>query len=569
MNLKLIVLAIFCFSFLLQILYVHNVITSDYEQNGKTRQRTKSKSGKKGKHKNRSRNHAPGGKVKHGQRSGTYHSNNQSTSSQHASTSTIQSATINEGKPFREKVQDISSSAILEVCPGRKNSFDSGDNLSDVSSSLNSCHVVGNESSASFQSNSFNEGSELSNVQKGIHKEDKRSGHSNRQSRSLSEDNRVYEIGEKDVGRTKTKHDFTKNDGSIKHSKEPETSKTNASVCRDDHARRWPSSSSPSPAIHMPQKKGQGRRRQDFSALPKARAYDRSKRFDNISQVPRSRKHSKADRFSRDSLSYRSQEGSFPSHEREFNKGDVSADKQTAPIRYTPPNYATYSVDRRYSPGKIELASFLAQAGLVGVDCAQLLADLSGVNALSYFNDKDFERYRVDVDKRRRIKALLEARRAASFGMHNSNFNILDQSLSRPASSGDRIGCSRDSTASPASELQSMQGFKELKSHEDQRYDGNPSSDFSRVIGSRPSSHQFHSYSSRLNESEGGWQAQQSYQYPVVVSPRAMEDGLQRYGDKNQQYQYSSRNGVDLQDERNIEAEMSALGDQMVGSLFQ
>ena len=83
-------------------------------------------------------------------------------------------------------------------------------------------------------------------------------------------------------------------------------------------------------------------------------------------------------------------------------------------VLYSVPNYAaSYSFSRgngRYAPGKMELAGFLAQVGLVGTACADLLEDLDDVDALSRLSEAQFELYNVAPDTKVRIDLLLEAR---------------------------------------------------------------------------------------------------------------------------------------------------------------
>jgi len=84
-----------------------------------------------------------------------------------------------------------------------------------------------------------------------------------------------------------------------------------------------------------------------------------------------------------------------------------------ATVRYNIPNYkgGYYGGGGRYAPGKVELAGFLAHVGLVGAACAQLLADVADVDALSRFSNEDYEQYGItDREKRARIQVLLEAR---------------------------------------------------------------------------------------------------------------------------------------------------------------
>lgn len=81
-------------------------------------------------------------------------------------------------------------------------------------------------------------------------------------------------------------------------------------------------------------------------------------------------------------------------------------------VRYGLPDYAAYAQnDNRYAPGKIELAAFLAQVGLVGSACAELLADLFDVDALAALTPDQLFSYKICHEKQLEIKALLEARR--------------------------------------------------------------------------------------------------------------------------------------------------------------
>jgi len=82
-------------------------------------------------------------------------------------------------------------------------------------------------------------------------------------------------------------------------------------------------------------------------------------------------------------------------------------------LRYSLPNY-TYSHsqgDGRYAPGKVELAAFLAQVGLVGGACARILADVADVDALSGLTVGQFESYNIGPAKQAEILAMLAARR--------------------------------------------------------------------------------------------------------------------------------------------------------------
>ena len=67
--------------------------------------------------------------------------------------------------------------------------------------------------------------------------------------------------------------------------------------------------------------------------------------------------------------------------------------------------------DRRYSSGKIELASFLAQVGLVGTACADLLADLADVDTMGLLTDAELKSYGIGSIKRNEIQKFLCARR--------------------------------------------------------------------------------------------------------------------------------------------------------------
>lgn len=77
---------------------------------------------------------------------------------------------------------------------------------------------------------------------------------------------------------------------------------------------------------------------------------------------------------------------------------------------FNAPNYATYYSRAHVAHGKIELAAFLAQVGLVGTVCSDLLEDLDDVDALSRLSDAQFELYNVTPDKMARINWMLAAR---------------------------------------------------------------------------------------------------------------------------------------------------------------
>mmetsp|Transcript_40374 Transcript_40374/g.121655 ORF Transcript_40374/g.121655 Transcript_40374/m.121655 type:complete len:975 (-) Transcript_40374:246-3170(-) len=89
--------------------------------------------------------------------------------------------------------------------------------------------------------------------------------------------------------------------------------------------------------------------------------------------------------------------------------------EHSSALRYNVPNYAsTYSYSQgsgRYTPGKIELAAFLAQVGLVGTSCAAILEDLSDVDALAQLTKEKFELYNIGDAKQAEISIMLEARR--------------------------------------------------------------------------------------------------------------------------------------------------------------
>jgi len=100
------------------------------------------------------------------------------------------------------------------------------------------------------------------------------------------------------------------------------------------------------------------------------------------------------------------------------SKGAAARNKKVAanssPSRYPVPNYASsylYSqVDKRYPPGKVELAAFLAQAGLFGLEIADLLDDTPDVDALAKLSEGHFDAYGVTREKQGVIAALLKAR---------------------------------------------------------------------------------------------------------------------------------------------------------------
>lgn len=78
------------------------------------------------------------------------------------------------------------------------------------------------------------------------------------------------------------------------------------------------------------------------------------------------------------------------------------------------PNCATCYSRSYLSPGKIELAEFLAQVGLVGTVCSDLLEDLDDVDALSRLSDAQLELYNVNPEKMARINWMLGACDACS-----------------------------------------------------------------------------------------------------------------------------------------------------------
>jgi hypothetical protein len=71
------------------------------------------------------------------------------------------------------------------------------------------------------------------------------------------------------------------------------------------------------------------------------------------------------------------------------------------------PNYKSPSP---VNPEKLELAAFLAQAGLLGTVASDLLEDFDNVDALSRLSDAQFELYNVTPDKQARINCMLHAR---------------------------------------------------------------------------------------------------------------------------------------------------------------
>ena len=84
---------------------------------------------------------------------------------------------------------------------------------------------------------------------------------------------------------------------------------------------------------------------------------------------------------------------------------------------YNARNYSVpHSASPRCSPGKMELAAFLAQVGLAGTVCDDLLEALDDVDALYRLSDSQFELYNVSSDQKLRIAMMLEARRRARVG---------------------------------------------------------------------------------------------------------------------------------------------------------
>jgi len=114
------------------------------------------------------------------------------------------------------------------------------------------------------------------------------------------------------------------------------------------------------------------------------------------------------------------------------------------PVRYTLPNYSNYYAhDARYTPGKMELASFLAQVGLVGTACAQMLHDLNDVDALLTLSDSQYRSYNITSAKQAQIDILLNARREKKEQLQQAknftnsiNFGNVSSNLHPPSSPG-------------------------------------------------------------------------------------------------------------------------------------
>eukprot|EP00587_Corethron_hystrix_P001765 CAMPEP_0113303386 /NCGR_PEP_ID=MMETSP0010_2-20120614/3825_1 /TAXON_ID=216773 ORGANISM="Corethron hystrix, Strain 308" /NCGR_SAMPLE_ID=MMETSP0010_2 /ASSEMBLY_ACC=CAM_ASM_000155 /LENGTH=798 /DNA_ID=CAMNT_0000157377 /DNA_START=64 /DNA_END=2460 /DNA_ORIENTATION=+ /assembly_acc=CAM_ASM_000155 len=75
------------------------------------------------------------------------------------------------------------------------------------------------------------------------------------------------------------------------------------------------------------------------------------------------------------------------------------------------PRY-TLAMENRYTPGKIELANVLAQVGLVGADCAHILAEVPDVASLTCMSPAEYGRYSIGPEVHGRIRAVFHARRA-------------------------------------------------------------------------------------------------------------------------------------------------------------
>lgn len=106
-------------------------------------------------------------------------------------------------------------------------------------------------------------------------------------------------------------------------------------------------------------------------------------------------------------------------------------------LRYNVPNYAsTYSYSQgsgRYTPGKNELAAFLAQVGLVGTACAAILEDLSDVDALSQLSKEKYESYHIGDAKQAEISIMLDARfRRLTGGNVGSKLQAWNAAVVRP-----------------------------------------------------------------------------------------------------------------------------------------
>lgn len=89
-------------------------------------------------------------------------------------------------------------------------------------------------------------------------------------------------------------------------------------------------------------------------------------------------------------------------------------------------------MDNRYTPGKIELAAFLAQVGLIGKQCADVLSDLADVDALAALTEGQYERYKIGEGKRKEIGMMLEARRIR---MERENLVAKRQGQAQPTAS--------------------------------------------------------------------------------------------------------------------------------------
>ena len=72
------------------------------------------------------------------------------------------------------------------------------------------------------------------------------------------------------------------------------------------------------------------------------------------------------------------------------------------------------------NPEKIELAGLLAQVGLIGRSCANLLQDVPDVEALSKLTPKQFEMYNVSKDTQFQIRSIVEARKRRMGFVSNS-----------------------------------------------------------------------------------------------------------------------------------------------------
>ena len=592
---------------LLLCLYIHYIATSESDS-PITRQRTKKeKSGKRGKHKGRQRH---GHSINNGNKSKNRNNQNalqfqqtfRTTLEKEVTEPLVEDcddvrscsesvATCPDSTNVNDNVRSSSSSSNMlqtEICPGRRKSFDSIDIASDVS--MYSTNNAGTDEVLNMPvvTSNLSMSEETTTNQ---HHEQHKQVSKNRQVRAMSEDNYFQR-------------------------KTQLSTKASRKMKKNPNGHDKPSLKTSDAFNHLP--------RAQEDTVSSKRIQDSSRVFSNMNSRKRTiqRKYiigsneilpsnnevtppvSSAMNSSKQISQDRSninRQGKVLQLSNDHNmmippinltltkQHDKLSFNKVNEIRYPVPYFAnSMSTDGRYTPGKLDLASFLAQAGLVGTECAQLLTDLANVDALRSFSDADFTKYQVDFEKKNRIIMLLEARRRAEMNralnyhqVHGENFQSNESSRHRPLFPD--MQYQQDSrwklNNSPIRPPPGLDGFI---SREDKPLDESDKlTSFSQVIGvphATTSLEETHHLSPRKE--------MYTSENTEVVSPRSMEDGYQfhpRNVTRNHQQQQrqhleaqapllfgcSSESAQQVNDEdMMIEAEMSALGDQMADSIL-